>query len=74
MPTNKKMLVILDIFTASGHVKFRLPANVVLSLEVPDRAYRFEHRNEFENISKEYREILIKYIFEEERKMRKGSK
>lgn len=74
VPTNQKMLVIFDIFTSSGQVKFRLPANVVLSFELPNRANRFEHRVEFENISKEYREILIKYIFEEERKMRKGTK
>ena len=74
VPTNKKMLVIFDIYTASGQVKFRLPANVVLSFELPNHSNRFEHRIEFENISKEYREILIKYIFEEERKMRKGIK
>lgn len=34
----------------------------------------FENRVEFEDISNEYREIIIKYIFEEERKRRKKEK
>lgn len=73
VPTNQKVLVIFDIFTSAGQVKFRLPGTVILSFELSNHVSRYEHRIEFENISKEYREILIKYIFEEERKMRKGT-
>lgn len=74
IPTKQKVFIIFDIFTSSGQVKFKLPATVVLSFEVPNQLNKFEHRVEFENISKEYREILIKFIFEEERKARKGIK
>ncbi len=69
--SGKKMLVIFDINGDNVQTKFRLPARVIMSFEIPTRANRFEHRIEFENISREYRDILIKYIFEEERKIRK---
>jgi c-di-GMP-binding flagellar brake protein YcgR len=45
-----------------------------MSFSLPNDSTKYEHRVEFENISKEYREILIKYIFEEERMMRKSAK
>ena len=35
---------------------------------------QYEHRVEFRNISKENREMLIKYIFQEERKIRKNNR
>lgn len=70
--SNKKIVVSFDAYLNSGVAKFRFPANVVLSFELPNTRGKYEHRIEFENISKENRELLIKYIFEEERKMRKA--
>lgn len=72
--SGRKMLVIFDIDTGEKQIKFRLPASVIMSFEMPDRQGFYEHRVEFENISSEYREILIKYIFEEERKLRKRTR
>lgn len=71
VPAKEKLLVVFEVVTQNGPVKFRLPATVILSFETTGRSGRYEHRIEFENISNEYREILIKYIFEEERRMRK---
>lgn len=67
----KKVLVMFDINEHGKPVKYRLPATVILSFGIRGRAGMFEHRIEFENITKEYRELLIRYIFEEERKKRR---
>lgn len=67
----KKVLVMFDIDEHGKPIKYRLPATVILSFGVRGKTGVFEHRIEFENITKEYRELLIRYIFEEERKKRK---
>lgn len=69
-----KLVVQFDIVSSGGPIRYCLPAKVIMSFELPDRINRFEHRIEFSGISSESREILIKYIFEEERKMRKNSR
>ena len=71
---NSKIFIIFDIETSSENVRLRIPANVFLSFEIPGRGQKYEQRVEFENISKESREMLIKYIFEEERRMRKDGR
>ena len=68
--TGKRMLIMFDINDRERQIKFRLPATVILSFKVPNRIGMYEHRIEYENITREYRELLIKYIFEEERKKR----
>lgn len=70
----RKLVVQFDIVTSNGPVRYCLPAKVIMSFELPDRINFFEHRIEFFGISKDSRETLIKYIFEEERKMRKNAK
>ena len=70
----KKVMVIFDVAGKSRQMKFRLPATVISSSLIPERAGRYEHRIEFENISREYREILIHYIFEEERRLRHNTR
>lgn len=65
-----KILVIFSIILGDKEIKFRLPATVIMSFEVQDFQNRYEHRIEFLNISQNYREMLIRYIFEEERKKR----
>lgn len=69
-----KVLIVFDVSSENVQTQFHLPASVILSFELPNRVNFFEHRVEFENISKEYREILIRYIFEEERKQRKNTR
>lgn len=71
--TGNKLMLIFQIVAGGKEVKFRLPATVRMSFSLPNDSSRYEHRVEFENISKEYRELLIKYIFEEERRMRKST-
>lgn len=66
----KIVLVMFDVTDGEKTRKIRLPASVILSFKPPGRAGIYEHRVEFENITREYREILIRYIFEEERKQR----
>ena len=45
---------------------------VLLSEELPARKNQYEHRIQYCNIEKSEREMIIKYIFEEERKKRKN--
>lgn len=66
----QKVLVMFDIDENGRAIRYRLPATVIISFNVPNRSGIFEHRVEYENITREYRELLIKYIFEEERKKR----
>lgn len=47
---------------------------VLYSEELPARAKQYEHRIKFSNMDKSEREMIIKYIFEEERKRRKNEK
>lgn len=70
----QKLVVQFDIVSASRPIRYCLPAKVIMSFEMTDRVGRFEHRIEFAGISRESREVLIKYIFEEERKMRKNAR
>lgn len=70
----RKLIVQFDIVSSGGPIRYCLPAKVIMSFELPDRINRFEHRIEFAGITSESRELLIKYIFEEERKMRKNSR
>lgn len=69
--TGKKVLVIFEVVEKGTNKIFRLPATVIKSFTVQGRSNIFEHRIEFENITREYRELLIRYIFEEERKKRR---
>lgn len=48
--------------------------NIITSTSVLNRAGYYEHRMEYMTINSDEREIIIKYIFEEERKKRKNRK
>lgn len=69
-----RIIVVFEIKLKGKAIKYILPATVIMSFELPDNPGRFEHRVEFNGISNEYRELLIKYIFEEERKFRKNNR
>ena len=69
--TGSRVLAMFEIKVEDKHLKYRLPSSVILSEEMQNNRGKFEHRIEFDNISEQYREMLIKYIFEEERRIRK---
>ena len=48
---------------------FVLPAKVVMSFSL-DKPGSYEHRIEFINMKNTIRDVLVRYIFEEERKLR----
>lgn len=50
--------------------KIRMTVKVIESVQSPNKKGFFQHRAEYDLIGKDDREMLIKYIFEEERKMR----
>ena len=68
------ILIVFEVEIGARKIVFKLPSYVIRCTNVQNRYDRFEFRIEYENISKEYREILVKYIFEEERKSRKGGR
>jgi len=53
---------------------YLLLAKVISSRELPNKRNMYEYRVQFERISIPERELLIKYIFEEERRYRKNEK
>ena len=69
-----KLAVVFDIDYEGNIVRYVLAADVIMSFGVPQHHGKYEHRVEFRNISKENREMLIKYIFQEERKIRKNNR
>lgn len=69
-----KIKIKLDIVIGAGLKKMVLGADIVSSGKLPNRTGVFEHRAEFNDISKRDREDLIKYIFEQERRRRKNEK
>lgn len=70
----QKIYIEFNIVCEKRELLYRIPANVITVFELPTDNKSFEHRVEFQNLSREYREMLIRYIFEEERKIRKLQK
>lgn len=70
----KLLSVVFDVDYDGEITRYVLAADVIMSFGVPQHHGKYEHRVEFKNISKEYRENLIKYIFQEERKIRKNNR
>lgn len=52
-------------------LEFELAGLVLMSEELINRPGQYEHRVQYYNIKKEDRETIVKYIFDEERKIRK---
>lgn len=70
----EKVIVSFSLFMPNGLKVLKLISNVVESKPIPNRATQFEHRVEFNEIGKEERELIVKYVFEEERKQRRKEK
>ncbi len=49
-------------------------AKILTAREMPGRDGEFEHRAQYVNIERDVREEIIKYIFEEERRIRRNTK
>ena len=70
--SGEKVLLKFNISLSTGVVKYKVPGLVIDAHSVQGKYGLYEHRVEFENISNDAREKLIRYIFEEERRMRKS--
>lgn len=57
--TGIKLLLIFQIVVGGKEIKFRLPATVRMSFSLPNDSTKYEHRVEFENISKNTGKYLL---------------
>jgi c-di-GMP-binding flagellar brake protein YcgR len=64
----------LVLQTNEGLKKFVIPVKVISSNEILNHVGFYEHRVQYKDISKEEREAIIKYIFEEDRRLRRKEK
>lgn len=63
-----------DLHKGNNMLNYSLKAIVISSFELNNRIRKYEHRVEFQNISRKEREEIIKYIFEQERRRRQKDK
>lgn len=70
---DKVILFKLGVVVDKKSHDFTFPAKVVMSFST-NQGGMFEHRVEFLNLNNTDRDILVRYIFEEERKYRKKSR
>lgn len=68
-----KIRVRFDYIFRDELKKLEITADIIASRKLPDRSV-YEHRAEFSNITKNDREDLIKYIFKQERRLRRNDK
>ena len=63
-----KILTSFQMLGSKGMVDFNIPANIIRTFKITNESGKYENRVKFENISRECRELIIKSIFEEERR------
>jgi len=68
----ENLKIMFDFGTSDKRMEFVTNAVFVASIKLTNRFGMFEHRIEFTNIGKTEREVIIKYIFEQERRKRNG--
>ena len=73
-PKDSNILFTFDLFVNDKLTSYKLLGKVLLSQEIHGREGEYEHRIMFVNIMNDDRESIIKYIFEEERKIRRREK
>ena len=73
-PKDSNILFTFELFVNDTLTPYKLLGKVLLSQEIQGREGEYEHRVMFVNIMNEDRESIIKYIFEEERKIRRREK
>lgn len=70
----QKVMLKIDFPVQPSVKKLSLMANVILSVNVMNHKNQYENRVKFQGISKDDREFIIKYVFDEDRKKRKKEK
>ena len=73
-PKDSNILFTFDLFVNDALTSYKLLGKVLLSQEIQNKPGEYEHRIMFVNIMNDDRESIIKYIFEEERKIRRREK
>jgi c-di-GMP-binding flagellar brake protein YcgR len=74
LKSGDKVRIKLDFIIKNELKKLDIIADIIASQKMLDRSGVYEHRAEFYNIMKNDREHLIKYIFEQERRLRRNDK
>lgn len=69
-----KVRIRLEFLIKNELKKLVLNSDIIISQKIINRLGFYEHRAEFSHISESDREDLIKYIFEQERKVRRNEK
>ena len=73
-PKGSNIQFSFSLFVNGKLTEYKLLGRVLYSEELASRAGSFEHRIQFINIMNDERESIIKFIFEEERKIRRREK
>lgn len=73
-PKDCNILFAFNLYVSDAIQEYKLLGKVLLSQEIEGREGEYEHRIMFVNIMNDDRESIIKYIFEEERKIRRREK
>lgn len=73
-PKDSNILFAFDLFVNNQLTSYKLIGKVLVSQEISNREGEYEHRVVFVNIMNDDRESIIKYIFEEERRIRRRGK
>ena len=73
-PKGSNIQFAFSLFVNGKLTEYKLLGRVLYSEELASRQGSFEHRIQFINIMNDERESIIKFIFEEERKIRRREK
>lgn len=73
-PKNANILFVFSLYVSGKLTEYKLVGRVLLSEKLENRDDEYEHRIQFVNIMNDDRESIIRYIFEEERKIRRREK
>lgn len=73
-PKGSNILFVFSLFVNGDLTEYKLLGKVLLSEEMERQEGKYEHRIQFINIMNDDRESIIKYIFEEERRIRRREK
>ncbi len=74
LKSGDRVRIRLDFVIKSKLKKLDIMADIIASQRILERSGTYENRAEFNNIMTKDREDLIKYIFEQERRLRKNDK
>lgn len=68
------VIISLNLLTSEGEKKLIIKVRIISSIRIPNRWGFFENRVQFKEITKEEREVIVKYIFDEDRRRRRKEK